>query len=66
MALFQRLTDWEMPGTHDQKVKVTFPPLAARWRCRAPASCRTPRAPGRAATVPAASRSLPRDRAYGR
>ena len=27
--LFQRLTDWEMPGTHDQNVSVTLPPLAA-------------------------------------
>src|SRR5580693_10710835 len=27
--LFQRLTDWEMPGTHDQNVRVTLPLLAA-------------------------------------
>jgi hypothetical protein len=26
--LFHRLTDWEMPGTHDQNVSVTLPPAA--------------------------------------
>src|SRR6185312_1485806 len=27
-VLFHRLTDWEMPGTHDQNVSVTLPPAA--------------------------------------
>src|ERR1700761_7001721 len=27
-SLFHRLTDWAMPGTHDQNVRVTLPPLA--------------------------------------
>src|SRR5579862_8783820 len=59
--LFQRLTDCEMPGTQDQKVRVTLPVLAAGVELL-PLLLQA--ASARAHTAaPAASSSLPRGRA---
>src|SRR5580693_164349 len=60
-VLFHRLTDWEMPGTQDQKVRVTLPLLAGAGELL-PLLLQA--ASARAHTAaPAASRNLPRGRA---